>query len=164
MNTGSLYAWQRPTLPGVFTPSTIGAGGLNDGVRNGNRCGPSAIITRPSGLLVSGFLPETPCPLKTSSKPEARPRPIRICPLHPSRDFHARPIDLIFSEGSYHLSGVGNLISRGASRLDAFSAYPVPTWLPSGAPGGTTGPPAVGPSRSSRTRDSSSQISRARDR
>ena len=58
---------------------------------------------------------------------------------------------------------VGNLFSRGASRLDAFSAYPFPTWLPSGAPGGTTGSPEVSPSRSSRTKDSSSQISCARD-
>ena len=56
----------------------------------------------------------------------------------------------------------GDLILRGASRLDAFSVYPFPTWLPSCAIGMTTGPPAVGPSRSSRTKDSSSQISYAR--
>ena len=66
------------------------------------------------------------------------------------------------------LSGVllafamGNLILRGASRLDAFSVYPFQTWLPSYAPGGTTGTPEVRPSRSSRTKDSSSQISYAR--
>ncbi len=60
--------------------------------------------------------------------------------------------------------GVGNLILRRASRLDAFSASPSPTWLPSGAPGGTTGTPAVGPSRSSRTKDSPSQVSSARGR
>ena len=58
---------------------------------------------------------------------------------------------------------VGNLFSRRASHLDAFSVYPFPTWLPSGAPGGTTGSPEVSPSRSSRTKDSSSQISCARD-
>ncbi|GEB78518.1 hypothetical protein SIN01_28630 [Sporolactobacillus inulinus] len=34
---------------------------------------------------------------------------------------------------------------------------------PAYAPGGTTGTPAVCPSRSSRTKDSSSQISYARD-
>ena len=55
----------------------------------------------------------------------------------------------------------GYLIVRGASRLDAFSVYPFPTWLPGHAPGGATGTPEVSPSRSSRTKDSSSQISYA---
>ena len=56
----------------------------------------------------------------------------------------------------------GYLILRGASRLDAFSVYPFPTWLPGREPGGSTGTPEVSPSRSSRTKDSSSQISSAR--
>ena len=60
--------------------------------------------------------------------------------------------------------GMGNLILRGASRLDAFSVYPVRTWLPSHAVGTTTGAPLVRPSRSSRTKDSSTQISSAYDR
>jgi hypothetical protein len=89
------------------------------------------------------------------------PRPISIRQLHALPHFHSGPINLVVSQGSYVL---GNLILRGASRLDAFSAYPVRTWLPSYAPGGTTGTPAVRPSRSSRTKDSSSQISCARDR
>ena len=55
----------------------------------------------------------------------------------------------------------GYLISRGASRLDAFSGYPFRTWLPSRAAGATTGAPEVRPSRSSRTRDRSSQVSYA---
>src|SRR5690606_15220794 len=42
---------QRPTLPGGLPPSTIGAGGLNGRVRNGNGCGPSAIAT---GILRTG--------------------------------------------------------------------------------------------------------------
>ena len=57
---------------------------------------------------------------------------------------------------------MGYLISRGASRLDAFSVYPFQTWLPGYAFGKTTGAPEVRPSRSSRTKDSSSQISYAR--
>ena len=57
---------------------------------------------------------------------------------------------------------MGYLFLRGASRLDAFSVYPVPTWLPGYALGSTTGTPEVSPSRSSRTKDSSSQISCAR--
>ena len=58
---------------------------------------------------------------------------------------------------------MGNLILRLASHLDAFSVYPFPTQLPSYASGETTGTPQVSPSRSSRTKDSSSQISYARD-
>jgi hypothetical protein len=89
------------------------------------------------------------------------PRPISTRQLHALPRFHPGPINLVFFQGSYIL---GNLILRRASRLDAFSAYPSRTWLPSGAPGGTTGTPAVRPSRSSRTKDSPSQISCARDR
>ena len=37
----------------------------------------------------------------------------------------------------------GRLISGGAWRLDAFSAYPFATWLPGGADGSTTGTPEV---------------------
>jgi hypothetical protein len=37
----------------------------------------------------------------------------------------------------------GVLILRLASHLDAFSAYPIQTQIPSGAPGGTTGKPEV---------------------
>ncbi len=60
--------------------------------------------------------------------------------------------------------GKGNLILKRASRLDAFSVYHNRTQLPSYAPGGTTGAPEVRPSRSSRTKDSPSQISYAHDR
>ena len=56
----------------------------------------------------------------------------------------------------------GDLILRGASRLDAFSVYPVRTWLLCRAFGNTTDTPAVRPPRSSRTKGSSSQISCAR--
>ena len=55
----------------------------------------------------------------------------------------------------------GYLILRGASRLDAFSVYPFPAWLPGYRLGSLTGAPAARPSRSSRTKDSSSQISYA---
>src|SRR6185295_17056900 len=53
----------------------------------------------------------------------------------------------------------GELVSRWVSRLDAFSDYPVRTWLPCYAAGATTGPLEVRPSRSSRTKDRSSQFS-----
>ena len=55
------------------------------------------------------------------------PRSISIRQLHVSPRFHLGPIDLVIFEGSYSLDAMGNLILRGASRLDAFSAYPVRT-------------------------------------
>ena len=39
---------RRPTLPGDRSPSTIGAGGLNFRVRNGNGCRPTAMATETS--------------------------------------------------------------------------------------------------------------------
>src|ERR1700681_3119149 len=36
---------RRPALPGGRPPSTIGAGGLNCRVRNGNGCCPAAMVT-----------------------------------------------------------------------------------------------------------------------
>jgi hypothetical protein len=44
---GTLYieTRQRPTLPPRLQGSTIGAGGLNFRVRNGNGCDPPAIAT-----------------------------------------------------------------------------------------------------------------------
>ena len=35
---------RRPTLPRSLERSTIGAVGLNDRVRNGNECGPYALV------------------------------------------------------------------------------------------------------------------------
>ena len=58
----------------------------------------------------------------------------------------------------------GNLVLKRASRLDAFSAYPFPTWLPDDAPSGTAGTPEVGPPQSSRTRGDSPQVSYAHGR
>src|SRR5262245_24351313 len=37
---------------------------------------------------------------------------------------HTRPIDLVIFQEPSHLIGAGGLISRGVSRLDAFSVYP----------------------------------------
>ena len=88
------------------------------------------------------------------------PRPISNSQLHALRHFHPCPIYLVVFKGSYFFR-MGYLILRGASRLDAFSVYPFPTWLPGREPGGSTGTPEVSPSRSSRTKDSSSQISNA---
>ena len=89
------------------------------------------------------------------------PRPISISQLHALLHFHLWPIYLVVFKGSYYLR-MRYLILRGASRLDAFSVYPVRAWLPCHGVGTPTGTPAARPSRSSRTKDSSSQISYAR--
>ena len=88
------------------------------------------------------------------------PRPISNSQLHVLLRFHLCPIYLVVFKGSYYLR-MGYLILRGASRLDAFSVYPFQTWLLCHAFGNATDTPEVRPSRSSRTKDSSSQISYA---
>jgi hypothetical protein len=90
---------------------------------------------------------------------ESSPRPISTGQLHTLPCFHVPPINLVVCEGPYLVEPVGDLISRRASHLDAFSAYPFRTWPTSHAAGATTGTPEVRPPRSSRTRGSSSQIS-----
>ena len=54
------------------------------------------------------------------------PRPISTGQLNTLLHLHLRPINLVVFKGSYYLS-MGYLISRGASRLDAFSVYPFRT-------------------------------------
>ena len=78
-------------------------------------------------------------------------------PPHPA--YH-----LIVFEESLEPEGLGDLILRRVSRLDAFSGYPFRMWLPGGAAGATTGTPVIRPSRSSRTKDRSSQTSYAHGR
>src|ERR1700747_855162 len=63
-----------------------------------------------------------------------------------------------------HPFGLGDLILWSASRLYAFSGYHNRTSLPSCAIGMTTGTQEVRPSRSSRTKDRSTQISYAHTR
>ena len=87
------------------------------------------------------------------------PRPISNGQLHTLLYFHLRPIYLVVSKGTYFFERMGDLILEGASRLDAFSVYPFPAWLPGCEPGGSAGAPEAGPPRSSRTKGSSPQIS-----
>ncbi len=55
------------------------------------------------------------------------PRPISTARLNVSLRLHLRPINLVVYQESYSLMGMGGLISRRASRLDAFSGYPFRT-------------------------------------
>jgi hypothetical protein len=92
---------------------------------------------------------------------KSRPRMISTGPLNALLRLHVPPINVVVSHDPYSLEGMGGLISRWASRLDAFSGYPIQTWLISSAVGTTTDTPEVCSSRSSRTRDDSSQASNA---
>ena len=91
-------------------------------------------------------------------------RPISTGKLNASLHLHTRPINLVVSEGPLAAEAEGYLISGGASRLDAFSAYPFRAQLPSAAPGGTTGTLEARGFRSSRTRKPSPQVSCAHSR
>ena len=88
------------------------------------------------------------------------PHPISNSQLHVLPHFHLCPIYLVVFKGVYFFR-MGYLILRGASRLDAFSVYPFRAWLLGRRLGSLTDTPAARPSRSSRTKDSSSQISYA---
>ena len=57
------------------------------------------------------------------------PHPISNSQLHVLPHFHLCPNYLVVFKGVYFIR-MGYLILRGASRLDAFSVYPGPTWLP----------------------------------
>jgi len=89
---------------------------------------------------------------------------VRTGRLRRSPAVHSRPIDLVVFQEPSDPAGHGNLVLKRASRLDAFSAYPFPTWLPDDAPSGTAGTPEVGPPQSSRTRGDPSQVSYAHGR
>src|SRR5579884_1325066 len=118
---------RRPTLPGPCGPSTIGAEGLNGSVRNGKRCFPLAIATgNRSRPAPSRAFKTTQCQC-TDIKYPSSPRPISTGLLRVSPLFQIRPINLVIFQGSYSLKGMGELILRPASRLDAFSGYPIRT-------------------------------------
>ena len=158
-----------PTLPPSRPGSTIGAGGLHFRVRDGTGCFPSAMATEtvvripsqdPKALRVR-ILGQSPRTIDSERERKSSPRPISTGQLHTLPCFHFRPINLVVCQGPYPVDPVRDLISRPASHLDAFSAYPSRTWPTSRAAGATTGTPEVRPPRSSRTRGSSSQISYA---
>ena len=88
-----------------------------------------------------------------------RVRAISTARLRTLPRFHLPPIYVVVSDDPQ-----GDLILGWASRLDAFSAYPVRTRILGSAPGGTTDKPAVRPTRSSRTSVGSPQISNAHNR
>ena len=112
--------------------------GLNFSVRNGKRCFPLAKATGnfaaggepPTGTGLSPGPENCTADLKqksSSNKYPSSPRPISTGLLSTLLCLHIRPINLVVYQGPYSLKGMGELISRWASRLDAFSGYPVQT-------------------------------------
>ena len=151
--------------------STIGAGGLNFSVRNGKRWDPAAITTK---CIFSIRFKHTGT---RQAKQEAYTHGITRGPqggntplrkrsraISSARLWRRRLYTCALSTSSSRTALDGALISRMASHLDAFSAYPNRTRVPSGAPGGTTGSPEVRPPRSSRTSGRPAQNSYAHDR
>jgi hypothetical protein len=115
--------------------------GLNCSVRNGKRCFPHAKATE---IVKTGWPPapvhpgatagaHTRGPSKLHSLPTSgyqnpsSPRPISTGLLRALLRLQIRPINLVVYQGSYSLKEMGELILRSASRLDAFSGYPIRT-------------------------------------
>ena len=65
--------------------------------------------------------------LRVSSELWSSPRPISTRLLNGSLHLHIVPINLVVFKGSYLIESVGYLIFGSASRLDAFSVYPIRT-------------------------------------
>ena len=173
---------RSPTLPHAPACSTIGAGRLNFRVRYGTGCFPSAMATGTACDTGTAPVSRGSCPCVQNNTVDAstsshEPRsPLvsrgRVCVASLSAVWDRSAPRLAALPrpthqpgglpGALPARGWGILILKRASRLDAFSGYHFPTWPTSHAPGGTTGTPEVGPSRSSRTEDSPSQDSYAR--
>ena len=119
------------------------------------KCSSQLMLIRPQASLLP-YDPYLPCPLPRLVG-QALTRLVTVS----SMCYHTSTSALSTSSSSRGFTSLrmGYLILRGASRLDAFSVYPFRTWLPGHRLGSLTGTPAVRPSRSSRTKDSSSQIS-----
>src|SRR4029453_15554649 len=101
---------RRPTLPGSLPPSTIGAGGLNFRVRNGNGCDPSAMATDTCCQCAPSrrdALSEISI-ASTNVIVDPSPRPISTGRLHVLPRFHLRPINVMICHGPYQVDPVGN--------------------------------------------------------
>jgi hypothetical protein len=85
---------------------------------------PSRYLATENGETAPVELENRTRPGQEAEKNPSSPRPISTGLLIALLRLHSRPIDLVVYQGSYSLKGMGELISRLASRLDAFSAYP----------------------------------------
>ena len=101
---------QRPTLPPGYPGSTIGAGGLNGRVRNGNGCDPSAMVTgmsfyddtgESSGACCSGYAGRrSRYGFEHCKRNGQASRPISTRKLKAFLLLHIGPINLVVYKGS----------------------------------------------------------------
>ena len=167
---------QRSIFPGRRQPSIVDAKELNCCVRNGNRCGLFAIATGNLETCLQGpwGIPLQPHRENQSYSLHASANPIVLAcldqalgllvPVSYMRYRTSTPgLSTLSSARGLTPYRMGDLILRGASRLDAFRVYPVRTWPPGHAPGETTCAPSVRSSWSSLNKYNSSQISFAHD-
>ena len=172
---------RRSTLPRPLGRSTIDAAGLNGRVRDGNGCGPCALVAsdmrcRRAARQTRGRVWWNRCTERAVRDADVL-RPLACGGAKSSRTgdadryarsglprVHGRPPDGVVSPGpSVSSRNMGGFISGAASHLDAFSGYPRRSSLPGAAPGGTAGTRADRPTRSSRTRVRAPQPSGAHD-
>ena len=123
----------RPIFPGGCPPSIFGTNELNYCVRNGNRW-ILAVINTDYWLRKTLKTEKDACERISCSRRERKiigkrssPRPISTRKLNVSLRLHIEPINLVVYKGSYLLKAMGYLILGTASRLDAFSVYPIRT-------------------------------------
>ena len=96
--------WRRPTLPPPLSGSTIGAAGLNCRVRNGNGCGPCALVVSHYRLPVPGG-PGTSDKRRMDDivrgidRRDQTSRAISSARLKRLPSVHLRPINLVVSQG-----------------------------------------------------------------
>ena len=108
--------------------STIGDGALNFRVRHGTGCVHPSITTR--NFYIASGLSLSTCPQVNKDFMRLRPRRIStgrlkgLSPLTSPAYQSGRLPDALLA------CAMGYLISGPVSRLDAFSGYPIRTWLP----------------------------------
>ena len=136
-----------PIFTRRFQRTIFGTSELNFCVRNGNRWNLTVIVTDQYDwfsitflfYFVQCFLKDVPSKLnnhcysifsltlRVSSELWSSPRSISTHLLNGSLHLHIVPINLVVYKGSYLIKSVGYLIFGSASRLDAFSVYPIRT-------------------------------------
>ena len=135
-----------PIFTRRFQRTIFGTSELNFCVRNGNRWNLTVIVTDHMTGSVShtvyclSSISRRTClqnwiitahifslTQRVSSELWSSPRSISTHLLNGSLHLHIVPINLVVFKGSYLIKSVGYLIFGSASRLDAFSVYPIRT-------------------------------------
>ena len=167
--------WQIPIFTRGILLLSSATYELNFCVRDGNRCDLVYIFTRNVSMhfyiTLSSYIQihiEKYILVQfialTTKFAWLSPRPISSGQLNTLLHLHSQPIKHVCLHVALLDYSMRYLILWRVSHLDAFSVYPFQTWLLSYATGVTTDAPSVCPSWSSRTKDSSTQISYACDR